>query len=395
MWRRLRAIQTALAMGPVPLAWRNVTSDKRRLARSAGGIAFAVVLMLVELGFRNAFLDSALEVIRHIDGDIVIVSSTKYRTGRKDAFSRRQLYEARAISGVASVRPIYGNVSAWKNPQTQRSFAVTVFGFDPDAPPWIWPELDERLDALRQPDTVLFDSRARRFLGYAGAGTETELGGRTVHVVGTFPLGPDFLAAGTVITSDRNFLKWFADHQLAPADLADVEFGVVKVARGADVAEVQAALRRALSPAVRTLTKAELVALETTFQIRTSSVGPIFDLGAVIGFVVGMLIAYQILYTDLSDQITQYATLKAIGFERGYLVRSVLQQAGLYALAGLLPAWAIALLLYHIIGEIALLPMRMTFGLVATSATLTILMCLLSALVAVRRVINADPAEVF
>src|SRR5579862_591255 len=115
----------------VPLAWRNLMSNKRRLARSTAGIAFAVVLMLIELGFRNAFLDSALEVIRHIDGDIVMVSATKYRTGRKDSFSRRYLYAARAGLGVASVRPIYANVSSWKNPEDRKNYAVNVLAFDP------------------------------------------------------------------------------------------------------------------------------------------------------------------------------------------------------------------------------------------------------------------------
>src|SRR5579862_8380035 len=120
-----------MSLKEVPLAWRNVMSDRRRLARSTAGIAFAIILMLIELGFRNAFLDSALEVIRHIDGDIVMVSATKYRTGRKDSFSRRYLYAARAGAGVASVRPIYGNVSLWKNPEDRKSFAVNVLAFDP------------------------------------------------------------------------------------------------------------------------------------------------------------------------------------------------------------------------------------------------------------------------
>jgi putative ABC transport system permease protein len=384
-----------MSPGDVPLAWRNVMSDKRRLARSTAGIAFAVVLMLIELGFRNAFLDSALEVIQHIDGDIVMVSSTKYRTGRKDSFARRYLYEARAGQGIASVLPIYGNVSTWKNPQDHKNYVVNVLAFDPDASPWTWPEVTGQREALKQPDTVLFDSRARRFLGRAGAGTETELGGRTIHVVGSFPLGPDFLADGTVMTSDRNFLEMFAGHPLDRNELADVEFGVIKVEPGADIGGVQAALRRNLPPSVLVLTKAELVAREVDFQVRTSSVGPIFDLGAIIGFVVGMLISYQIIYTDLSDQLAQYATLKAIGFDNRYLLRSVLQQAGFYALAGLLPAWIIALLVYSVIDEVALLPMRLTVELAATSALLTMAMCLLSSLVAVRRVLNADPAEVF
>jgi putative ABC transport system permease protein len=287
----------------VPLALRNLVADKRRLARSIFGIAFAVVLMLVEFGFRNAFLESSLQLIRHMDGDIVLVSSSKYRTGRKDAFSRRQLYLANGVEGVDSVRPIYGNVTLWKNPQTKKSLQINVYGFDLDASPWLWGEVAVHHEALKQPDTVLFDSRARSFLGHVADGTETEVGRRRVTVVGTFPLGPDFLADGTLLTSDRNFLTLFARRPLAAGDLADVEFGVIKVTPATVVATVKAALQSALSPSVLPLTRAELIALETTFQTKTSSVGPIFDLGAVIGFVVGMLICYQILYTDLSDQL--------------------------------------------------------------------------------------------
>lgn len=379
----------------VPLALRNLTADRRRLARSIFGIAFAVVLMLVEFGFRNAFLESSLQLIRHMDGDIVLLSSTKYRTGRTDAFSRRQLYLANSVEGVASIRPIYGNVTLWKNPQSGKNFTINVYGFDPDASPWLWPEIATHHDALKQPDTVMFDSHARSFLGRVADGTETELGRRRVRIVGTFPLGPDFLADGTLLTSDRNFLKVFARGALAAGELADVEFGVIKVTPGTAVATVKAALQQALSPSVLPLTKTELIALETTFQTKTSSVGPIFDLGAVIGFVVGMLISYQILYTDLSDQLPQYATLRAIGFDDRYLIGSVIKQAVLYAVAAMVPAWLAADILFHAIGDYSLLPMQLTPGLLLLSAALTLTMCLLSGLVAMRRVLDADPAEVF
>ena len=386
---------TLPAFGGVPLALRNLTASKRRLARSILGIAFAVVLMLVEFGFRNAFLDSSLELIEHIDGDIVLVSSSKYRTGRKDAFSRRQLYLASGVEGVTSARPVYGDVTLWKNPQTQKNFSINVYGFDPDASPWLWPQVEAHRAALKQPDTVLFDSRARSFLGRAADGVETELGRRRVRVVGTFPLGPDFLADGTLLTSDRNFLTLFARHPLGTGELADVEFGVVKIAVGADVAAVKAALQKVLSASVLALTKSELIALETKFQSKTSSVGPIFDLGAIIGFFVGMLISYQILYTDLSDQLPQYATLKAIGFDDRYLISSVIKQAALYALAAMIPAWLVAGLLFRVIGSITLLPLQLSAGLLLLSVLLTLTMCLLSGLAAVRRVLDADPAEVF
>jgi putative ABC transport system permease protein len=381
----------------VPLAWRNILADKRRLLRSTSGIALAALLVLVQLGLRGAFVDSSLEVIRKIDGDLFLTSTTKFRFGRKDSFSRRQIYAARAVEGVETARPIYGewNKSLWKNPQTGKTYNVQVLAFDPDQPVFLFPEVGRHLQELRQPDTALFDQRARRFEGVAPPGTVTELQRRAIRVVGTFSLGPDFITDGTVITSDRTFLKFFADHSLEPGDLADVEVGVIKVRPGYAVADVQRALRQALPESIAVRTKAEQLALEMAFQNNVSPAGPVFLLGTAIGFIVGLMISYQILYTDLSDQMPQYATLKAMGYSNAYLVRVVLEQACFYAIAAFLPAWALAAILYRLIAEIALLPMHMSIGIVTGSLVLTLGMCTLSGILVVRRVLAADPAEVF
>ena len=108
------------------------------------------------------------------------------------------------------------------------------------------------------------------------------------------------------------------------------------------------------------MTKPELIAFERRFQAAVSSAGPIFAIGTVVGFVVGMLISYQVTYTDVSDQLPQYATLKAIGYPTRFLLRVVLEQAALNGLAGWIPAWLAGILLYRVIGEVALLPMRMS-----------------------------------
>src|ERR1700733_6792390 len=164
----------------VPLALRNLLDNRSRLVRSALGIAFAVFLMLVQLGFRTAFIDSTVEIIRNFDADIVLTSSTKFQFGKKAPFSRRQLYEARAVPGVASARPIYAEWTRaiWKNPYTHESYIVQVLAFDPDQPVFLFPEVQRNLEALRQPDAVMMDRRARRFLGKPRAGLESELGSR-------------------------------------------------------------------------------------------------------------------------------------------------------------------------------------------------------------------------
>jgi len=381
----------------VPLARRLLVADKPRVVRSVSGIAFAIVLMLIELGFRNAFVDAAVDIIRALDGEIVIISASKSQFAKKAPFSRRQLYEARAVAGVASARPVYAEWvnSVWKNPRTHASYALQVFGFDPDQPVFLFPEVAARLAELRQPDTVMTDSRARSFIGHGAPGVESEFARTAIRIVGSFPLGPDFVTDGTLLMSDRNFLKLLGRFDAKPDELPDPEIGVVRVLPGYALATVQQALQAALPDNVVVLAKGELVDQETQFQSEVSGVGPVFGVGVLIGFAVGTMICYQILYSDIADRLAQYATLKAIGYGDRFLVQVVLQQAVFHGIVGYLPAWAIALALYRLLGAISLLPLRMTIGLTMTSLALTLGMCILSALVAVRRVIRADPAELF
>jgi putative ABC transport system permease protein len=380
----------------VPLARRNLLANTPRLIRSVSGIAFAVVLMLVELGFRDGFFESMIMNVRAVDADIMLTSSAKYQVDRISPFSRRQLYEAREVPGVASARPIYIDRIApvWKNPQDHQLFRITAYGFDPDQPVFLFP-ISAKLEALRQPDTVMVDRRARSFLGEANEGTETELARRHIRVVGTFELGPNFFSDGNVIMSDRNFFKFFGARGSADNDLPDIEIGAVKVLPSFKVSDVKASLRAALPPNVAVLTKTELVDEEIQYNAKVSPVGPIFAIGTIIGFAVGMMISYQILFSDLSDQRPQYATLKAMGYRNRYILKVVLQQAVFYALIGYVPAWFLSLLVLRLIGVLVLLPMGISFALTVTTLAMTIVMCTLSALLAVRRVISADPAELF
>jgi len=335
-------------------------------------------------------------MIRQLDGDLFVMRASKYRFGSEDPFAPRDLDPARNVSGVASVAPLYASWQRffWKDPQGDNSYLVQVFAFDPEHPPFLLSEVKGQSGKLKDADAVLVDRRARPFLGMGGDARETELNGRKVKIVGSFALGPDFMASGTVMMSDRSFAGFLAG---SPDNLAGlpIEFGVIKVQPGTDVSGVERAVAAALPAEVRVLSKTELIAFERAFQADLSSAGPIFWMGTFVGFIVGMLISYQIIYTDLSDQLPQYATLKGMGFRTGYLIRIVFEQAALSALVAYVPAWLLTVFLYWAIGNLALLPMQMTLQLTLVSFGLTLGMCLLSAGHVVRLVIAADPAEVF
>jgi len=295
------------------------------------------------------------------------------------------------VPGVADARPLYADWFDffWKNPTDGKVFLVRAFGFDPDEPVFLFADVNANREKLKEPGTVLVDRQARRFLGMNGGASETEINGMKVKIVGGFALGPDFVSDGTVMMSDRTFVS------LLRGSAPGVDLGVVKVRPGDDPAAIQQALRKALPDTMAVFTKPELIEFERKFQAAISSAGPIFAMGTVVGFVVGMLISYQITYTDVADQLPQYATLKAIGYRTGYLLRVVLEQAALNALAGWVPAVLVSILLYRVIGKVALLPLHMTAKIVFVSLGLTLGMCLISAAIAVRRVATADPAEVF
>jgi putative ABC transport system permease protein len=385
-WRR--------SVGFVPLAWRNLVANKPRLLRSSGGIGFAVLLMLMQLGFEKAFFNASLEVIRLLDGDIFLQRASKYRFATRDPFTGRDLEAARAVPGVASAWPLYASWHEifWRNPADDKDFLVRVFAFDPDHPVLSLPQLDANLKDLSDPDTAIVDRGARRFLGMDPPPPAAELNGNKIKIIGSFALGPDFENDGTVVIGDRTFGKLLPGPGGGPPE---VELGVIKLAPGGDRAAVQRAITAAEPTEIAVLTKGQLLELERKFQAEVSSAGPIFAMGTLVGFVVGMLISYQVIYTDLADQQPQYATMKAIGYRTRYLVQVVLEQAALSALAGWVPACLVSIVLFRIVGRLALIPLQLTAELALVSLVLTVSMCLISAVLAVRRVVTADPAEVF
>jgi putative ABC transport system permease protein len=390
------ALPRRLTPGSVPLAWRNLVADRWRLLRSSAGIAFAVLLMLVQLGFEQAFFVASLSAVQQLDGDLFVMNASKYRFGTRDPFPHREIDAIRGVPGIASAAPLYADWMGfwWTSPIDDKPHLIRVFAFDPDAPPvFLLPQIAEQQSLLKADDAVLVDRNSRRFLGMDGA-TEAKLNSLNVRVAGSFALGPDFMSDGTVVMSDRLFAKLLPGNRDQPAALP-IETAVIRLGAGENLAIAQQRLSAALPSTLMVMTKAEIVDFERKFQAQLSSAAPIFWLGALVGFAVGTLICYQIIYTDLSDRLPQYATLKGIGYGNSYLARSVLTQAALTGIGGYVPAWLLSLAVYRIIASVALLPLEMTWRLTAISFVLTLGMSLLAGVLAVRRVIAADPAEIF
>ncbi|HEY5313935.1 MAG TPA: ABC transporter permease DevC [Pirellulales bacterium] len=377
----------------VPLAWANLRHNFRRLLMAALGIGFAVLLFFMQLGFQGALYDSTVQVPLHLNADLVIFNRNKTTITVKNTFSRQRLYVARACPGVAAAYPLYmDNRFSWKSAGQGRSYAIRTLAFDPTQPILAVPEIVSQADKLLLPDTVLFDRLSKSDYGYPQPGDKAQFAGDRVNVVGMFSLGTDFANDGNIVMSDITYVSaLFPAAQQAQA-LEQIDIGLVRLVPGADLRQVEAELGRMLPPDVRVMTKAEFVRYEQKFWKTSTPIGTVFGFGVALGFVVGVIICYQILYADITDHLREFATLKAIGYRPRYFVVLVLQEALLLSILGFVPGLLASEALYGLLGYMTGLLMELGGGRAVEVWVLTVAMCVLSGLLTMRKVLAADPA---
>ncbi len=379
-----------------PLGWLQLRHDRGRFLVAIAGIAFADLLMFMQLGFQAALYDSNTRLNRAFRGDVVLISPKALNLQNLSTFPRRRLLQALDVPGVVDAQGLYIRTVNWRNPQTLRSATVQVLGFDPDADVLRLPEVQAQADRLKLPDTVLFDRGARgRYAELIarldrGEPVTSEIERRTIAVGGLFRLGASFGADATLMASDQTFLRMFPR-----AKAGSISVGLLTLSPDEPVAPVVRALRRHLPDDVQVLSHADYVEFEENYWRVASPVGFIFGLGTAMAFVVGVVIVYQVLSTDVNAHLQEYATFKAMGFRQRYLLLVVVEQALILAALGFIPGVLMPVWLYAVAAKATSLPIAMTLGRATTVFVLTLVMCLASGAIATRRLQAADPAELF
>jgi putative ABC transport system permease protein len=380
----------------IPLAWLQLTKEKLRLLVAVAGVAFAVILIFMQLGFRKALFDSSTRLHESLTGDLFLISPQFDFVAQPKSFSRRRLYQALSFPEVEGVSPLYLGLALWKNPETGKTRTIFSVGIDPADNAVKLPGVDEQLALIRKRDVVLYDRAARPEYGHiaaeldAGRTLTAEVNNRMITVGGLFEMGTSFGVDGTVLTSESNFLRLFPAREPGLIDI-----GVIRLRGGADPVATRDALRAAFPNDVLVLTRADYIDREHTYWDTSTPIGYVFTFGVIIGFVVGAIIVYQILFADVSDHLAEYATLKAMGYPNRYLFGVVFQEAVILALLGYLPGIAISATLYRIAADATKLPMQMTLPLAVFVVALAVAMCCVSGGIALRKIRSADPAEIF
>ena len=380
----------------IPLASLMLVRQPVRLAVALAGISFAGILVFMQLGFRDGLFDASVTVHRLFDADIVLISPRSTSSVSMAGFPRRRLVQAMALPEVEGITPVHWNLLLWRNPKTRGTRSILALGFEPGDPLFIDPALAPKAQALTQKGRVLFDEKSRPEFGpvaewfRSGRTVESEISGKRVRVAGLIELGSSFGADGNLLTSSETFLDL-----LPNTPPGSIEVGLVRLRKGTDADAVVDRLNALLPEDVTVLTKQGFIDFEQNYWRTSTSIGFIFTLGAAMGFVVGCVIVYQVLYSDVSDHLPEYATLMAMGYKLRTLLGVVVREGLLLALFGYLPAYAAGQGLYLLVRSATALPVAMDFSRAATVFTMILVMCMASAGLAMRRLVDADPAEIF
>jgi putative ABC transport system permease protein len=390
-----------------PLAWKNLTHDWRRLSVALAGISFAVLLMFTQVGFQNALFDSQVQIIEDLQGDIFLVSKAKYTLAAEKRFPIARLHQARSYPGVLGAYPLYTELttSVLKNLAQGgqgKDYPIRSIGFYLEDPIFRSQDIKQQRHKLRIPATALIDdsSRKSKFPFPVNrpidlAGHPAELARKKITMVGSFHMGTDFAHDGNLIMSAQNFANYFPQHQRFGDPLGVVDMGIIHVDPARDVDSIRRGLQAILPNDIWVYTRQQFRDREVQFWDKSTPIGVIFNAGKIVGFIVGMVICYQVIYSDIADHMPEFATLKAMGYTHWFFIQLIITEALLLSLIGFLPGMIASRGLYAFLTHTTGLLMKMTVESILLVLVLTMTLCIASGLLAVRKLLKADPASLF
>lgn len=385
----------------LPTAWLQLRYQKVRLIVALSGVVFAVVIVFMQLGIRDALFNSAVRLHEGLKGDCFLISPRSTSLIAMESFPERRLSQTLAFEEVDFVSSVYLDFGQWKNPDSRNYWRnIFVIGFDIRHQIFDFPGVEENIDKLKTPDLVLFDRDSRSEFGRIVSEVQqqesivTEIGNggsnRKIKVAGLFKLGTSFGSDGNLLTSHLNFLRIFSNRHKGLIDI-----GLIKLNPGTNIEQFKRNLKEYLPKDTKVLLKQEFIEFEKNYWQSSTAIGFIFNLGVSLGIIVGIVVVYQILYSNVSEHLAEYATLKAMGYRHKYLLSIVLQQALFIAILGYIPGFLFSVIQYEIAKKATLLPITMTFDRAVFVLVATVIMCFISGATAVGKLRAADPADIF
>ena len=400
-----------------PISLFNLVSQPTRAVVSVLGVAFALLLIFMQLGFRGAVGNTATIVYGKIKGDLVMRSPDYVHLYEPRTIDRAWMNLVASHPDVERVDPFYIMLHKWQNPARNEacknappdgSFrTVGMMGIQVDEDKCVInvPGLKEKLELIKDPDAMLVDEATRAEYGPENCkkftkldiGKTVELGSRATRIAETFHLGTGLATNGAVLISDVAYGKRSGIDVQHRASL-----GLIQIKKGRNTNAVRKSLEKWMADhdprselSVQILTMKEQMLWERRRWLEETPLGVIFTVGVAFSFVIGAAIVYMVLATDVASRLPEYATLKAMGYTPWYLANTVLQQAWLLAILGYIPAFLAALVVYWGTYELSEIPIFMTSRRLGLVFCMSVVMCTLAGLLAIRKIWKAEPASLF
>jgi putative ABC transport system permease protein len=391
-----------------PVAWLQLSYQKVRLLVAILGVAFSIILIFTQLGLRAMLFDGVTLLPENLNGDLYLLSSYAESIDYS-SFPSIYLYQADGIDGVADARPLYIDRGKWVDPKLLNSTEnknnatlptssrIQILAFNPAKPVFKLPEINQQLNLLSVPGAILYDRLAKSELGnipqlFQSQGyVSSILNNRRVTVMGLFSLSTTFEYKGVAVMSDWNYREI---GEKGDNSLSEVTVGVLSLDRGANRQAVIQEIKKNLSKDIKVLTPEQLIKGEQDF-VATWPEGKILNFGAAIGFIIGVVIVYQVIYTDVSEHLPEYATLKAMGYKDRALALVVLQESLILAVMGFIPGYLASRGVYYLMEKFIEFPVSMNLRIALQVFLLNAIACTLAGAIAMKKLRTADPADIF
>jgi len=379
----------------VPVAYLQLKRHPRRLIIAIAGLVMSSLGILCQMGFEDSLFRSATRLFQELDAHLVVISPQYQFMVLPAAFSERRLYQALSVPGVHSVSSLRLGIAPFKNPVTKINRNVYVVGAGRSARVFANADWERKVRALEAPDAVIFDRRSRPEFGpiddlFRAGAVRSEIGNHQIRIVNLFEMGASFSADGTVIVNEDGFSRLFPQRRPGLIDM-----GLIHLRPDASAQRVLEHLRSTLPSDVLVLTHEALNAREQKYWRGTTPAGFIFKTVLIISLLVGCVSAYQILYSDIAENLRQYATLKALGYPDSYFLRLTFEKAWLLSSMGYPLGFLLAEVIYVTATHLTLVPLVMT-----PARTIGVYLIMLAAasaagLLAIHRLRRTDLSELF
>lgn len=373
------------------LAWRNLSYDRLRFAVTVIGIVFAVFLMIFQGSLLAGFVRASSRMIEASDADIWIVARGvpcfEYAALLPDRFHSL----ARGVAGVAEVNRVITGVGTWQAPSGAKQLVVLV-GAEPGAGrdfplPRLRPEDGDEGGEAMAPEVVLIDRSNAAPLEATVTPIEVEINRRRARVersiedFGTF-LGSPYVFASYPDTAE--YLKLGHEETMGL---------LVRVTPGYAADTVRRELQARL-PETDVWLRAEFAARSRNFWLNQTGAGGAISLAGMLGFLVGLVVVSQTIYSTTMDNLEEFATLKALGAPRRYVLGVVLTQALASGVVGSAIGLAVTLPLLRLARQ-KISWVYTPWWLLVGAIGLSLLMCVLASVISIRKALTVEPARVF